>query len=588
MLPQTRETVRLIETRGFPEIFCKPGSPWQRLYLENAECVNSFAAAAEDVCGYKAMDLVRATPTTEVRQFCRSSIAVRECFVRMIRKACGIIAGDLIKRVVVYGRGDDFVCNKLEKETEDILQKFWFSPATNYNLNSDQTTRLFLTDLKSVRKLPMSITTPSPNVNFGAMHHDHPIAIEIPVTTKIPQFTGYLEDETDYATTLNFEDSNVPEESYFTVTLPFDTETDQSSDEYSTRIPIPRNFTDSYTGQTDTYAMFPPDGEDSNVPEEPQFTETSPFETETDQSSDEYSTRIPILRNISDSYTGQTDTYAMFPPDGEDSNVPEEPQFTETSPFETETDHSFDEYSTQIPIPTVSTDSYTDKRDTSVPPDGEDSNVPEEPQFTVTSPFDEEMDQSSDEYSTQIPIPTIFTDSYTGQTVDTSAMFPPDGEDSNVPEESYFTETSPFDAETDQSSDEYSTTQIPITTVFTDSYTGQTVDTSAMFPPYGMYAYTNFTSFGLYEIMDNGDAFYLGCGTATVQWATDRKLKNVLCGWVHAEATNALFKCNIHLDEACIFEDYENSKNQEINLALRKILLVVFTWKRERIEKWQQ
>ncbi|GFU55155.1 hypothetical protein TNCV_426591 [Trichonephila clavipes] len=215
------------------------------------------------------------------------------------------------------------------------------------------------------------------------------------------------------------------------------------------------------------------------------------------------------------------------------------------------------------------------------PPDGEDSNVQEKSHFTERSPFDTETDQSSDEYSTQIPTRTVFIDSYTGQT-DTSAIFPPDGEDLNVLEESHFTETSLF--ETDQFSDEYST-QIPVTTVFTDSYTGQTIDTSAMFPPYGVYVYTNFTSFGLYEIMDNGDAFYLGCGTATVQWTTDLKLKNVLCGWVHAEATNALFKCNIHLGEACIFEEYENSKNKEINLASRKILLVVFNLEKGKYQE---
>ncbi|GFU55154.1 hypothetical protein TNCV_426581 [Trichonephila clavipes] len=402
------------------------------LYLENAECVNSFAAAAEDVCAYKVMDLVRATPTTKVRQFCRSSIATRECFVRMIRKACGIIAGDLVKRVVMYGRGDDFVCNKLEEETENILQKFWFSPATNYALKSDQTISLFLTDLKSAGKLAMPIATPSSDVNFGTMQHthEHPIAIEMPVIIEIPQITSYLEDTTDFTITLSFEDSNVLEESHFTERSPFDTETNQSSDEYSTRIPTPTAFTKSYTGQTDTSAMFPPDGEDSNVLEESHFTETSPFDTEADQSSDEYSTQIPISTVFTDSYTGQTDTSTIFPPDGEDLNVLEESHFTETSPFDTETDQFSDEYST-----------------------------------------------------TQIPISTVFTDSYTGQTVDTSAMFPPDGEDSNVQEKSHFTERSPFDTETDQSSDEYST-QIPTRTVFIDSYTGQT-DTSAIFPPDG-------------------------------------------------------------------------------------------------------
>ncbi|GFR15582.1 hypothetical protein TNCT_384441 [Trichonephila clavata] len=352
LVPQTRETTKLMESRVFAEVFCKPDSPWQRLYLENAGCVNSFAPAVEDVCGYKTVDLVLSTPTTQVREFCRSAIAMKECFIRMIRKACGIIAGDLAKRVLLYATGNDFICNKLEKETNDILQKFWFSPAKNYALKRDQTIRLFLTDLKTRVKLGMPIETPPPDGYFTTMQHEQPIASEVPVTTEMPQFTGYLGEETDFATTLNFEDTNVQEVSY----------------------------------------------------------------------------------------------------------------------------------------------------------------------FTETSPFDIETDPSSDEYSTQIPIPTTFTDSYTQQTLDTSTMFPPDG----------------------------------------------------------VYAYTNFTSFGLYEIMDNGDAFYLGCGTATVQWTTDLKLKNVLCGWVYAEATNTLFKCNIHLGEACIFEEYENSKNREINMASRKVMLVVF------------
>lgn len=352
-VPPLPEAVKLIETRGFAQVFCSPNSPWQRLYLESANCVNTYAPAAEDVCISKSLVLLRGNSATEVLQFCQSSVAMRECFVRIVQKTCGIIAGDLLNRVVMYGTGDDFLCNKLEGEMEKVLQEFWFSPKRNYDSKNDKIARLFLSDDKNARKLSKPIEVPPIDIHSTTELYESTIADEIPVITEVPQFDAYLEEETDFATTLGFGYSEVQEQS--------------------------------------------------------SFTETSSSEVVTHPPSIEY--KITLLSTTA--------------------------------------------------------------------------------------------------------------------------------------------------------SDNSSSVEIP--------------DISSLYPPEETYSYKNFTSFGLYEVMDNGDEFFLGCGTATVLWTTDLKLKNVLCGWVNAAATHTLFKCSIHLDEACLFSEKNENYKKEINMDSRKIMLVVFS-----------
>ncbi|GFV36438.1 hypothetical protein TNCV_2234851 [Trichonephila clavipes] len=272
---------------------------------------------------------------------------MRECFIPMISKACGIYAADVIKRVVMYGVGDDFLCNRLEDENKEILEKHWISPARSYALNRYPTTRLFLSDFKVAAELtkPMEILTDV----YSTIQPESRTSRKPPATTEMPHFTSYLKDEMDGVTTLNFKDANRQTESHF----------------------------------------------------------------------------------------------------------------KEISQFEMDTEQFFDEYSTPIPATITSSDTY--------------------------------LEHTS-------------------------------------------------------------------------------------FPSEETYSFTNFTSFSLYEILDNGDDAYLGCGTATVQWTTDLKLKNVFCGWVNVGAANNIFKCTIHLGEACIFQEYEDP-NEEINMASRKIMLVVFNLK---------
>ncbi|GFR12056.1 hypothetical protein TNCT_706651 [Trichonephila clavata] len=344
-VPHPSTTEELIETRVFAEGFCSTGSLWQKLYLENAACINSFAPAVEDVCGYKAIDLLREARTTKLNEMCLSSIAMRECFVRMISKMCGFVAAAVVKRVVMYSVGDDFICNRLEEHNEGILQKLWISPARSYALKSDQTLLLFQSDGKVPLKLAKPIEVPPTEV-YSTIQLER-ITSRTPTTTGMPNFASYLEDKKDFSTTLNLKDTNIKTESYF----------------------------------------------------------------------------------------------------------------TEMSPSEMDKDKFFDEYSTT-------------------------------------------------------PIPTTIT--------------------SNV---AYLEHTS--------------------------------------FPSEETYSFTNLASFGLYEMLDSGDSLYLGCGTATVQWTIDQIPTNVFCGWVTVGATNKFFKCTIHLGEACIFKEYDDSTKKEINMASRKIMLVV-------------
>ncbi|GFY51745.1 hypothetical protein TNIN_279701 [Trichonephila inaurata madagascariensis] len=266
---------------------------------------------------------------------------MRECFIPMISKSCGIIAADVIKRVVMYGVGDDFLCNRIKDENMEILEKHWISPARSYALQGYQPTRLFLSDFTVAAELtkPMQI---SPTDVYSSILHERRTSSKAPSTTGMPHFTSSLNDEMEVST-INFK---------------------------------------YLTGQTELY-----------------YTEMPPFEMDTEQFFDEYSTPIPAIVTSSDAYLEHT-----------------------------------------------------------------------------------------------------------------------------------------------------------------------------LFPSEETYSFTNFTSFGLYEILDNGDASYLGCGTSTVQWATDLKLKNLFCGWVNGGAANNIFKCTIHLGEACIFED---PNKKEINMD-SKILLVVF------------
>ncbi|GFW00849.1 hypothetical protein TNCV_1760871 [Trichonephila clavipes] len=71
--------------------------------------------------------------------------------------------------------------------------------------------------------------------------------------------------------------------------------------------------------------------------------------------------------------------------------------------------------------------------------------------------------------------------------------------------------------------------------------------------PYQDYA-TELATFGLYETIDHGVQYYLGCGYAVVSRTKSSLLNNTYCIWTKYLDQEKMFKCSVHIAEACIFE----------------------------------
>ncbi|GFS80000.1 hypothetical protein NPIL_160511 [Nephila pilipes] len=86
--------------------------------------------------------------------------------------------------------------------------------------------------------------------------------------------------------------------------------------------------------------------------------------------------------------------------------------------------------------------------------------------------------------------------------------------------------------------------------------------------------YTNFlTTFGLYEVYDEGLHHFLGCGIGLLSRITDSPFKNAYCIW--SNEADKLFKCSIHLTETCVFDEKNSySRNIVFDLAFNTCLLI--------------
>ncbi|GFS75262.1 hypothetical protein NPIL_12681 [Nephila pilipes] len=134
------------------------------------------------------------------------------------------------------------------------------------------------------------------------------------------------------------------------------------------------------------------------------------------------------------------------------------------------------------------------------------------------------------------------------------------------------------ETKTDPFSYEYSTTQNPFTRTSHKAFVDEDLsDSSILFSIIESEAVRSFEGFGLYRILDGGDAIYLGCGTAEVLWGTEFTLRDILCSWINPATTDSLFQCAIHLNEICLFnEEYEKVRKVEVHMAPQKHELLAY------------
>ncbi|GFR11060.1 hypothetical protein TNCT_562681 [Trichonephila clavata] len=108
---------KIKENRQFAISVCDRDGDWRKRYIESAYCINYFAIFFLDNCAMTAIKEISELYERGTAEFiCRFYIKVRKCRTSLTQKYCGVHAGEVLRKVLLYHRDYDFMCARFEKE----------------------------------------------------------------------------------------------------------------------------------------------------------------------------------------------------------------------------------------------------------------------------------------------------------------------------------------------------------------------------------------------------------------------------------------------------------------------------------------